>query len=38
MTALTDLPPTQRLQQVCRVIGIGYGITSTGPAPIVTAP
>jgi 2,3-dihydroxyphenylpropionate 1,2-dioxygenase len=38
MTALTDLPPTQRLQQVCRVIGIGYGITSAGPAPIMTAP
>ena len=34
MTALTGLPPRERLQQVCRVIGIGYGITTAGPAPV----
>lgn len=34
MQALTGEAPVERLQQVCRVIGIGYGITSAGPAPI----
>jgi hypothetical protein len=36
MKALTGEVPAERLQQVCRVIGIGYGITSAGPAPVAT--
>lgn len=33
MHTATGETPSQRLQQVCRVIGIGYGITTSGPAP-----
>jgi 2,3-dihydroxyphenylpropionate 1,2-dioxygenase len=35
MAVLTGTAPRLRLQQVCREIGIGFGITSAGPAPIV---
>ena len=35
MATLTGEHPRERLQQVCRVIGIGYGITSAGPAACV---
>lgn len=31
----TGQVPVHRLQRVCRVIGIGFGITTSGPAPIV---
>lgn len=34
MHALTGEAPRQRLQQVCREIGIGFGITSAGPSPL----
>ena len=34
MASLTGAVPQQRLQQICRVIGVGFGITSAGPAPI----
>lgn len=34
MHALTGASPRARLQQVCRVIGIGFGITSAGPAGV----
>ena len=32
MHTATGETPVLRLQQICRVIGIGYGITSSGPA------
>lgn len=35
MERLTGEQPRQRLQQVCRVIGIGFGITTAGPSPIL---
>ncbi len=31
---LADVTPDCRLQRVCREIGIGFGITSSGPVPI----
>lgn len=34
MHTLTGASPRERLQQVCRVIGIGFGITSAGPAAV----
>jgi 2,3-dihydroxyphenylpropionate 1,2-dioxygenase len=37
MHVATGEVPVTRLQQVCRVIGIGYGITTAGPAPILAA-
>ena len=36
MHALTGATPRERLQQVCRVIGIGFGITSAGPAGVAS--
>ena len=36
MERLTGAAPRQRLQQVCRVIGIGFAITSAGPVPVVS--
>lgn len=33
MTEATGQVPTHRLQRVCRVIGIGFGITTAGPSP-----
>ena len=38
MYALTGESPRERLQQVCRVIGIGFGITSAGPAGVTSVP
>lgn len=35
MATLTGAVPQQRLQQICREIGVGFGITSAGPAPFV---
>lgn len=35
MAELTGKSPQHRFQQVCRVIGIGFGIASAGPSPIV---
>lgn len=35
MAALTGVAPRERLQQICRVIGIGFAITSAGPANII---
>jgi 2,3-dihydroxyphenylpropionate 1,2-dioxygenase len=34
MNEATGATPTHRLQRVCRVIGIGFGITTAGPAVI----
>lgn len=34
MKELTNAVPTHRLQEVCKEIGIGFGITTAGPAPI----
>lgn len=34
MAALTGAVPQTRLQQICRVIGVGFGIASAGPVPI----
>ena len=34
MSTMTGLSPTQRLQRVCRVIGIGFGITTAGPGAV----
>lgn len=34
MATLTGAVPQQRLQQICRVIGVGFGIVSAGPVPI----
>lgn len=33
MLTVTGDSPTLRLQQICRVIGVGYGITTSGPTP-----
>ncbi|MEN9647105.1 MAG: hypothetical protein RL238_3774 [Actinomycetota bacterium] len=38
MHALTGEAPRERLQQVCRVVGIGFGITSAGPAGVASVP
>lgn len=38
MQTATGATPTQRLQVICRVIGIGFGITSSAPAPSSRAP
>lgn len=35
MKALTGSSPQQRFQEVCRVMGIGFGITTAGPSPAV---
>ena len=34
MAVLTGEAPQERLQTICRVIGVGFGITSAGPALI----
>lgn len=34
MHTLTGAHPRERLQQVCRVIGIGFGITTAGPTGV----
>ena len=34
MRELTGAVPRHRLQRVCRVMGIGFGIASAGPAPV----
>ena len=34
MSTATGEAPVRRFRQVCRVMGIGFGITSAGPAPI----
>lgn len=34
MSTCTGVVPTRRLRQVCRVMGIGFGITSAGPSPV----
>lgn len=34
MATLTGGTPRVRLQQICRVIGIGFGITSAGSTPV----
>ncbi|MCB0979715.1 MAG: hypothetical protein H6513_11925 [Acidimicrobiaceae bacterium] len=35
MRTLTGAVPVERLQQVCRVIGVGYGIAAAGPAEVL---
>lgn len=35
MKSLTGESPQHRLQEVCRVIGIGFGITTAGPSPLL---
>lgn len=34
LSQLTTVTPHQRLQQICKEIGIGFGIASAGPTPI----
>ncbi len=34
MATLTGAPPQQRLQRICREIGVGFGVTTAGPAPL----
>jgi 2,3-dihydroxyphenylpropionate 1,2-dioxygenase len=35
MKEATGISPHHRLQQICRVIGIGFGITTAGPATLL---
>lgn len=34
MSQLTNVAPSERLQTICKEIGIGFGITTAGPTPI----